>query len=82
MLLAWIFSFMMHAEIQADESGVTVSIEKSGGEGDASEGGTSTRLHAPPRARRTPRAPAPAIMRSGGRVRARHMLAARQQANH
>lgn len=55
---------------QADESGATISVGMgSGGEGEGSEGGTSMRLNAPPRARRTPRGgPAPSIMRSGGRV--------------
>ena len=55
---------------QADESGATISVAMgSGGEGEASDGGTSMQLNAPPRARRTPRGgPAPSIMRSGGRV--------------
>ncbi|BDA45560.1 probable protein lin-9 homolog at C-terminar half [Coccomyxa sp. Obi] len=54
---------------KADESGATISAGMgSGGEGEASEGGTSARLNAPTRARRTPRAPAPSIMRSGGRA--------------
>ncbi|KAK9904239.1 hypothetical protein WJX75_007439 [Coccomyxa subellipsoidea] len=59
---------MHNQAANADESGATLSAGVSGGEGEASEGGTSMRLHAPPRARRTPRAPAPAIMRSGGRA--------------
>ncbi|EIE20316.1 hypothetical protein COCSUDRAFT_67577 [Coccomyxa subellipsoidea C-169] len=59
----------MHNQVtNGDESGATLSAGGSGGEGEASEGGTSMRLHAPPRARRTPRAPAPSIMRSGGRA--------------